>query len=307
MNQMEMLQGPRWTYPQWAYRAGFSAGSGLSRFVTARAHLIRLAESDGIPQVAPILVAFDGTPEELKRRLGKSVWKRVHHSATTHNAWRASIKLSTRLDFGTIINIPTGALPEISGMCRANSATAVTLAAGFASNRKEMRDAVMLCSHIRRMGGSVNPAWSMRRLHEEHDRLSYEWAHRKASSEQWAPSWEIEIDGYRFTRLVSDADFSAEGMAMRHCIASYASRARSGEEVAFRIEGPERASVSFGRHGIEIKGPRNQSVSRVTRDAAFKMWEAFNGRTECARSVNVETGVETEMPTATKSTAYATK
>ena len=84
------------------------------------------------------------------------------------------------------------------------------------------------------------------------------------------------IDGFTFTRLVSAADFTEEGAVMRHCIAGYARDAKAGRETAFRIEGPERASVSFATSGhVEIRGRLNSKVTEPCRRAAMKAWATF--------------------------------
>ena len=141
---------------------------------------------------------------------------------------------------------------------------------------RSMREAVVLVRDTIRMGGEANPAWSLRRLREEHDRLSRETARRRADPTPFAEPWRCEIDGFTFTRLVSAADFAEEGAVMRHCIAGYASAAKAGCEIAFRIEGPERASVSFATSGhVEIRGRLNARVTEPCRRAAMKAWVAF--------------------------------
>lgn len=263
---------PRWFVPHWVHGFG---GAG-SAYLYRRADLIRLAENDGIPQVAPILAVFNGAPNHVKARIGKGLWRRVHHSKLEHNVWRAKAKLFTRLDFVTIMAVPPGALPETVGQCKASGESAVRVAAYIATNRTEMREAVMLARDTIRMGGYPSPQWSLRRLREEHDRLSYEVAGKTASATEWAPAWSGEFDGYRFRRLISHADFAIEGKTMRHCIASYANRAKRGDETAFSIDGPERASVSFSRSGwVEIKGRYNRRVSPRCRAAADMMWKTF--------------------------------
>ena len=136
----------------------------------------------------------------------------------------------------------------------------------------------------RRMGGAADPAWSLRRLREEHDRLAREHARRSADPKPFAVPWRCEIDGFAFTRLVSAADFAEEGAIMRHCIASYARDAKSGRETAFRIEGPERASVSFATSGhVEIRGRLNARVTEPCRRAAMKAWATFKAEPSTPR------------------------
>jgi hypothetical protein len=139
-----------------------------------------------------------------------------------------------------------------------------------------MREAVMLCRDFLRMGGTVNEHWSLRRLREAHDAEARLWAFRHADPTPWADEWCHEVDGYRFTLLRSAVDFKAEGMAQRNCIASYAERARRGEETAFRIEGAARASVSFGTGGrCELKLACNRHALDAVHRAATLAWTAY--------------------------------
>lgn len=267
---------PVWRFPDWINSAGLSSSASLKRMITRRADVVHRAELDGIPQVGPILAAFGEGADVVKRRIGKGLWKQVHHSSLLHNCWRARIKLTTTLDFGTIMKIPTGALSEAPGLYAIRGAAAVVIAAHMATNRQQMREAAMLASDLYRMRGQPKREWSLRRLREEHDRLARELAVARASGKAFAPAWTADVDGYRFTRLISAADFAAEGAMMKHCIAGYADDAAKGREVAFAIDGEERASVSFSDCGhVELKGRLNAKVSAATRDATMKMWAQF--------------------------------
>lgn len=261
----------KWSAPPWVSKHFMRH----YRFIMRRSDVIHRAELDGIPHVAPILAAFGGHPAEVRKRIGKGIWREVHRSDLTTNVYRARAKILTTLDFPTIMAVPRGALREIVSQCSASGASAVAVAAHVAANRNEMREAVMLARDSLRMGGTLNAAWSMRRLREEHDRLSRQTARRTASPVPFAEPWEVEVDGFHFRRLISAADFAVEGAEMHHCIASYADMARDGRETAFAITGDERASVSFSSRHVEIKGRYNRAVSARCRRAADEMWCRF--------------------------------
>lgn len=133
----------------------------------------------------------------------------------------------------------------------------------------------MLARDTLRMGGQPNPKWSLRRLREEHDRLARGLTSKHSNTVPFAEPWSIEIDGFTFRRLISDYDFAEEGQTMHHCIGGYATRARRGDETAFAITGDERASVSFSRFGVEIKGRNNRAVSQRCSRAADAAWREF--------------------------------
>lgn len=281
---LEGIAAPKWHSPRWVT----SHFPRHYSYIMRSADLIRQAERDGIPHVAPILAAFHAPPEDVRRRIGKGLWRQVHHSDLTTNAYRAAAKIFTRLDFPTIMAVPPGALREVCGMVKVSGESAVAIAARIAANRTEMREAVMLARDTMRMCGTPDPKWSLRRLREEHDRLARELAAAKASGVPFAEPWEATVDGYHFRRLISDADFAIEGREMRHCIAGYAGAARQGRETAFSITAnDERASVSFSGSGyVEIKGRYNRAVSARCRKAAEEMWRYFRA----ARKVKATKG-----------------
>lgn len=268
---------PVWREPQWLYDTGWHTSGALWLWMRKHGHLIRQTEADGIRQVAPICVAYRQPPAEVRAIIGAGLWRRVHHSDVIDNAWRAKIKLTTKLPFATIMDIPRGAFREVTGMVAHRGETAVAIAARIAGNRNQMREAAALAHDTVRMGGAADPAWSLRRLREEHDRLAREAARRRADPAPFAEPWRRKIDDFTFTRLVSAADFAEEGAIMRHCIAGYARDAKAGRETAFRIDGPERASVSFATSGhVEIRGRLNSRVTEPCRRAAMKAWAIFN-------------------------------
>lgn len=272
MEQASLFASEKWYAPNWMFCGPLSKAS---RLLYRNSILVRQAEKDGIPQVAPILAVFGSDPHALRQRFGKSAWRKLHHSELRHNVLRAAIKVHTRIPFEAIFEIPEAALREAIGMVKANGDAAVTEAIRFAKNRSQMRESVMLVKDFTRMGGEINPKWSLNRLRKEHDMKARQWALRWSSPEPFAPAFSREIDGFIFTRMVSLADFAAEGCAMHHCIASYGNRAKHGRETAFRIEGRERASVSFSSIAMELRGPCNRAVSRACREAAVKMWADF--------------------------------
>lgn len=272
--QYDLLPSDLWRIPQWA------EDRLIRKWMRNEAGLIRRCDLDGIPQVAPICAALRQRPDQARASLGKGLWKKVHHSRLQDNVLRAKCVLITNIGLPDVMAIPVGALREVPKLCARYGPGAVRATAGLAKNKVEMREMIGLVHDVRRMNGTVTPGWSMRRLREEHDKLARVWARKTASTELFAEPWCEEIDGYKFTRLISPADFAEEGLVMRHCIASYAPAAKRGREVAFRIEGPERASVSFRHSGhIELKGYMNAPVSDTLRRAARKIVVDFKRMT----------------------------
>lgn len=250
--------------PYWCYTLGYMRNSQVLRLIKSRADLIHRAQLDGIEQVAPILLVMGCHPSEARRRVGKSVWKHVHHSPLALNVDRANVMLRTKIRLSDVIEFPSGALREVMSKARATSEAAVTAAGVISTNRTQFREAVMLAHDTIRMGGEINRAWSMRRLREEHDRLALEWARAKSDPTPWAEPFSATVDGFTFTMLNSGADFSAEGATMRHCVASYAMDAKAGRYIIMRIDGKERATVRFGGHPVRVQEVRARFNARVS-------------------------------------------
>lgn len=270
------MQLPDWELPAWT--GIFARDRQLRGYLRRFLPLIRQAERDGIPQVAPILVAFMSEPAVVRARIGKGAWKRIHHGDITLNAWRARVKLTTSLDFGLILGMRVSVLKEAKARVTRFGVTATEIAAQMVGGGTiaEFRECIGLVHDTIRMDGVVRGEWSLRRLREEHDLRSRAYARRTASETTFAPPYIAECGGFTFTRLISPADFAEESLVQKHCVASYTSAAMVGKEITFRIEGPERATVSFSAVGhIEIKRARNLAVSRECREAAKQMFHAF--------------------------------
>ena len=157
-----------------------------------------------------------------------------------------------------------------------------------------------------RAGVEVNHDWSYRRWSEEHDRLSWDVARKGYSETKFAEDCSFTQNGYTFTLLTSQADISAEGMQMRHCVASYALCASKGTYAVFKIDGKERATLGLNitptLEVVNLKpnrvlhaslqqcyGPRNQPISSELRDTLpdiVRMYDDLirhgNGRTATA-------------------------
>lgn len=263
-----------WRVPGWCFDLGYTRNSQVLRLIKARASLIARAQMDGIEHVAPVLLALGCSPADAKKRVGKAVWRKVHHSDLSLNVARANVMIRSRIKLADLVEFPNGALREALSNVRKTDEDTVIAAGLIARNRTEFRHAVMLVHDAKRMGGDIDRRWSLRRLREEHDRRAAEWARAKSDPTPWGEPWSCEMDGFRFRLLNSFADFSEEGHTMHHCVASYAQDAKSGRYIIMRIDGRERATVRFGGHPVrvlEVRRRFNAAVSTACRDACAKV------------------------------------
>lgn len=268
------LEDKAFQAPRWCHRMGYATSGQVYNFINKYAGLIVRAQEDGIENVAPILLALRSDPQAARIRVGKGVWKKIHHSDLYLNIARANVLLRSRITLPDLIEFPPGSLREVLAKIRATNETVVIVAGRISKNRTEFREAVMLVKDAIRMGGEPKNTWSLRRLREEHDRRALALALAKSDPTPWYEPWSCEVDGFLFSLLRSHADFAAEGATQRHCVASYARDAKARSCLVMRIEGRERATVRFGGCPIKVQEVRarfNGPVSKACRRACEKI------------------------------------
>ena len=96
-----------------------------------------------------------------------------------------------------------------------------------------------------------------------------------------------EIDGHEISCLASRRALLAEGLAMRHCVATHAPNCLAGEEhfLSVRRNGERIATMSIGKrcdarrtqwHLLDCRGPSNVRPDSGTTDAATRLIEDLN-------------------------------
>lgn len=246
--------------------------------------LILECVADGIPNVSPI-VAMGYSPCELKKGLGKSLWKRLCSQSISANAVLAhklvQCGATTELEqMKLVLNhlfvLPKTALKyadrglllllgELEGYD--NLISRVLLEAGTGTDVTAIRDVLFQIRDTRRMCGELgtvfNAKWSWKRIQEEHDRLSSELSRLELQKESQpfdAPIYtrlpnRISVPGKGEAELLdSPAALAKEGRAMSHCISSYSTKCKGGDYLVYSLKSEEGlrstlgiCSVYFGR------------------------------------------------------------
>lgn len=229
---------------------------------------------DNLAQLAPIVLVTGRSIVQLRKKWGRGIWRKVHHSDETTNFFRALVWLRHRkaADWNEIIRLPAQHLRSVRNASNWN-------AARFAAHSAEtgrFSQTLMLYLDVVKMGGHPRRSWSVSRLKKEHVIRATSAAIAKADPAPWAPTFKVNIGGFMFSRLVSDRDFVAEGISQRHCVASFRDRARSGGCIAFACEGRARATLRFDAEGDwELTGLANAPVSAACQTAAKAACRAF--------------------------------
>ncbi|MGR3481636.1 PcfJ domain-containing protein [Salipiger marinus] len=267
--------------PSWVDRAP----KGIKLIVASRfshhKQKVLTCQSDGLPQIAPIVAAMEKSPAELRKELGKAVWRKIHHSTETTNARRAYLWLFSmgRLTMAQIIEFRPCHLPKLVSGLKVSSLNLgpAHIYAGKFAPPGLFDEIAILYRDTQRMGIAVNPEWSLTRLKREHDAAALADAMKKTDQTPWAVPYRAEVDGLLFVRLTSDRDLSVEGLIQRHCVASYSVYAKRGVFFIFSISGDERATYAFDERGddVDLQGFANTAPSARVRRAAEKFKKRF--------------------------------
>jgi PcfJ-like protein len=130
-------------------------------------------------------------------------------------------------------------------------------------------------------GAPLRPQRSLADLRELHDELVEKL--NRSSARSPVPRLVMPappLEGTReITPLRDAAAIAAEGREMHHCVASYVDRVASGAAYVYRVDAPERATLSLVRtaHGWqlgELRGFANEPVRPATRVAVCRWLES---------------------------------
>lgn len=220
---------------------------------------------DGLHQIVPLLIVHGGTASDLRKTLGKSLWKRLLRQPVSRNKYYADFitvfnKFHRPL-FERCLSIPTTQLQTIKGHqptflygeiihCSNNPSTlGLHSKKGSSFNRltedKRSRQIVADTFYMARQHNvGFNSNWSTKRFEEVHQYLT-----RLANSRRYSESHVCDRDvhtvevregnySYKvsFTRLTSPAEVAEEGRKQGHCVASYANRLNSDDYSVYVVE-----------------------------------------------------------------------
>jgi hypothetical protein len=102
-----------------------------------------------------------------------------------------------------------------------------------------------------------NPKWSIRRMKEEHDRMTQIELAKKYSKDTFKvlknTKWPLKYEHEELTAylLMSPFEMQEEGRTQRHCVAGYSSRVEKGEYLVYSIRDAEGKRVSTAGFTVE--------------------------------------------------------
>lgn len=273
---------PEWgatsfTLPAWIGRFGLGKYPGIVGRAYAHRSICQQAESDGIPQVAPMLIHFGAEPAAIRNQIGGERWKQMHHATLKTNVDRLVLLRLAGWDLVEAMTFPV-AEQQMRAMALVRaSRPAAMLACRLAEKRGELLEFLRLAIDTQNMGVVLDPAWGRKRLRREHEAAILKSFIAKADPTPWAKAWFYDFAGFTFSLMKSATELAMEGAIQRHCAASYVKRCRAGETVVLQISGDVRATCSWdaGSSAIQVKGFANSNVSNECRAAAKAARRAY--------------------------------
>ena len=221
--------------------------------------LLQQCRKDGIANIIPIVAYFKKSPQELKKALGETTWKKLCKNTYSRNRLlflRSDARL-TPVEWNavpsTILKSRTYETPEVySWLIRTQDIPLKNYSKDYNIQREASIyiDTQRMC---RDAGETFNPNWSKRRMKEEHDRLSrmqQEIANRRQAERNAEYAKLLKVDfrelhkgletiefdsGVVAVPLVNMQQVQEEGSKMHHCVGSYARMCAEGEYLVWHL------------------------------------------------------------------------
>lgn len=233
--------------------------------------LVQETKQDGLKNIIPFVAYFGENPQQLRKRLGKGMWKKVCGNTYSRNILLAQKSLLA--DLGNFVDLPSTVLRTtwksdfVYWVARQQSvplAKAIKAVGKRGSDFRKLYDTVNDC-HLMAQANNLpfSLSWSARRMKEEHDNLvrleqtladqrRAEWDKQYAAKLEKARTVNL-ADRYKTTNWVKDGaqarllttydEVRQEGVLMHHCVSSYAMQVADGEYLVLHISSNEYEST----------------------------------------------------------------
>lgn len=221
--------------------------------------LLQQCRKDGIANVIPIVAYFKKSPQELKKALGETTWKKLCKNSYSRNRllfMRGDARL-TPVEWNvvpsTILKSRTYYPPEVYPWLICTQDIPLK---NYSKDYNIQREASIYIDTQRMCidaGETFNTNWSKRRMKEEHDRLSrmqQEITNRRQAERNAEYAKLLKVDfrelhkglevmefdsGVVAVPLVNMQQVQEEGSKMHHCVGSYATMCAKGEYLVWHL------------------------------------------------------------------------
>ena len=256
-------------FPEWYRLCRTTSWTPMSRMFKylETEELLQQCRKDGIANIIPIVAYFKKSPQELKKALGETTWKKLCKNTYSRNRllflkndarltpveWNAvpSTILKSRMYFAPEVYLWLIRTQDIPLKNYSKDSNIQREAGLYIDTQLMCRDA----------GETFNPNWSKRRMKEEHDRLSRmqrEIADRREAEYNLEYAKLLKVDfrellkvdfrelheglevikfesGVVAIPLVNMQQVQEEGSKMHHCVGSYARMCAKGEYLVWHL------------------------------------------------------------------------
>lgn len=248
-------------FPEW-YRlcrtTSWTPMSHMFKYLETE-ELLQQCRKDGIANIIPIVAYFKKSPQELKKALGETTWKKLCKNTYNRNRllFMKSDARLTPVEWNTlpstILKSRTYFAPEVySWLIRTQGIPLKNYSKDYNIQREASIyiDTQRMCIGA---GETFNPNWSKRRMEEEHNRLSrmqQEIANRRQAERNATDAKLLKVDfrelhkglevmefdsGVVAVPLVNMQQVQEEGSKMHHCVGSYATMCAQGEYLVWHL------------------------------------------------------------------------
>lgn len=202
---------------------------------------------DNQENLVPIIINTGKTPEELKKSLGKSVWKKIANNSFSKNKLLIECYGESGLQ-PSRVNLAYSTLKLFYGRCEgeyveicdrlARQARVLSKKKEYQEIRDIVNDTIDMAEQLE---VEINPNWSLNRWREEHDNFSRQLLTQEYSTEKFTKTLypkllpEISLDGCTAKLLLSPFEVALEGQTMHHCVASYAYTCERGDYAVYHV------------------------------------------------------------------------
>lgn len=213
------------------------------------------AMKDGQKNILPIINNCSKTPQELKKELGKGLWKKL----CANSFYRNKLIANTTEVYESSIKWDSGALKGRHPHARHWAKNVCKVP--YVKMKGQYTEEVQLFLDTERMADNMglpfNENWSKLKMKEKHDeymniQIRDREEERKKRDEFYRlrieklqsvdlskvyPQIEFELDGVKATILTTYDQVRQEGVVMHHCVGTYAEQAMDGAYVVVHISG----------------------------------------------------------------------
>lgn len=245
---------------------------------------IKLLEADNMCNMVPVMLCFDLNRKNLKKLLGKGLWKTLLKNSLKKNEilCQKIFARSARFDKKDSVTL----LKKFISLDYISPDISLNGGYGYVcmnlldyndtskSNKVKIKECEEIILDTFRMfkaeKRSVCLDWSLKRIYKEHDKVQHDITMKSLGDSGGDMTLEFKSvkninddnlpDGCEVLR--DGYSLALEGLSMGHCVASYVDECRNGECVIVKVEEP-RATVEFNLKELkfgQVQGKRTRKA-----------------------------------------------